>query len=767
MSLFTRIARPVALVAVLLICISFTGVVAAAQVGPVNLDLEQGELGQVPTGWFFPGVCAEAGYSAKLTDDRPKQGQRCAVLAREGAARQQGFGNLLQSIDAAAYRGKRVRFKAAVRAEVAGFGNRAMLWLRVDRKNGEPGFFDNMADRPITAKEWRDYEIVGDVADDAAQIVLGLMLLGNGKAWLDAVSFEVLGKAGEGNEAPRPLQGRGRENLVAFTRLLGYVRYFHPSDEAAAVNWETFAIEGFHAAEKAKDPAELAQVLARLFQPVAPTVQVFPTGGKPEQMRASAEPADRTGLKVLAWRHYGVGTGSPMSIYSSKRVNLKDVADKEKKGPLPRPEQGLTADLGGGVSCVVPLALYADDKGTLPHRPTQSPAPATKPKGFRPSGDDRATRLAGVALAWNTFQHFYPYFDVVKTDWPAALRQALTAAATDRDGAAFLDTLRRLVAELHDGHGNVFGGAGTDSAMPPILWDWVEDRLVITRARREGAEGLRAGDVVLMVDGKPAAEALAAKERLISGATVQWRRYRALRDLAAGSTRATLTLEVQRGAEPPRTVTLRRTADSAPLQEPRPDKIAEIKPGIFYVDLDRVLDAEFQAALPKLEKATGIIFDLRGYPRISTAPLAHLIDKPITCAQWHIPVVYLPDRKDMRFEFSNWPVQPQKPRFGAKVAFLTDGRAISYAETYLGMVEHYKLADIVGGPTAGTNGNINPFTLPGGYNVVWTGMKVLKHDGSQHHGIGIRPTVPAARTLKGVAEGRDEVLEKALQIVGG
>jgi hypothetical protein len=46
-------------------------------------------------------------------------------------------------------------------------------------------------------------------------------------------------------------------------------------------------------------------------------------------------------------------------------------------------------------------------------------------------------------------------------------------------------------------------------------------------------------------------------------------------------------------------------------------------------------------------------------------------------------------------------------------------------------------------------------------------MKVLKHDGSQHHGIGIRPTVPAARTLKGVTEGRDEVLEKALQIVGG
>jgi C-terminal processing protease CtpA/Prc len=118
------------------------------------------------------------------------------------------------------------------------------------------------------------------------------------------------------------------------------------------------------------------------------------------------------------------------------------------------------------------------------------------------------------------------------------------------------------------------------------------------------------------------------------------------------------------------------------------------------------------------------------------------------------------------FAFSNWQVQPRAPRFKAKVAFLTDGGAISQAETWLGMIEHYKLAAIVGAPTAGTNGNINPFTLPGGYRVYWTGMKVLKHDGSRHHGVGIQPTVPVNRTIQGVAQGRDEVLERALKVVG-
>ena len=98
-------------------------------------------------------------------------------------------------------------------------------------------------------------------------------------------------------------------------------------------------------------------------------------------------------------------------------------------------------------------------------------------------------------------------------------------------------------------------------------------------------------------------------------------------------------------------------------------------------------------------------------------------------------------------------------------AFLIDASCISYAESCLGIVEHYKLGALVGEPTMGTNGNINSVKIPGGYTMSFTGMKVLKHDGSQHHGIGIRPTVAVELTRKGLAEGRDEIVEKALEIV--
>ena len=53
-----------------------------------------------------------------------------------------------------------------------------------------------------------------------------------------------------------------------------------------------------------------------------------------------------------------------------------------------------------------------------------------------------------------------------------------------------------------------------------------------------------------------------------------------------------------------------------------------------------------------------------------------------------------------------WNVQPKAPAIAARRVFLTDGRAISYAESVMGFVADRKLGTILGAPTAGTNGNV-------------------------------------------------------------
>jgi uncharacterized protein (TIGR03437 family) len=137
-------------------------------------------------------------------------------------------------------------------------------------------------------------------------------------------------------------------------------------------------------------------------------------------------------------------------------------------------------------------------------------------------------------------------------------------------------------------------------------------------------------------------------------------------------------------------------------------------------------------------------------------------------AQWHIPTPAKPDRVDLTFQQGDsWVLRPAAPFLSARRVFLTDGRAISYAESVMGIVENYRLAEIVGSTTAGTNGNMNFINLPGGFSLGFTGMKVLKNDGSQHHGVGIHATIPAGRTRKAIAEGRDEVLARGIEVVKG
>ena len=108
-------------------------------------------------------------------------------------------GNLFQAFSAKSFQGKQVRFRAAVREKGEG---QAQLWMRIDRSSGE-GFFDNMRDRPITNGDWAEYAVTGPVHGDAETILLGLLQVGPGTAWIDAGVFEVVGDIGTGDGPPR------------------------------------------------------------------------------------------------------------------------------------------------------------------------------------------------------------------------------------------------------------------------------------------------------------------------------------------------------------------------------------------------------------------------------------------------------------------------------------------------------------------------------------------------------------------------------------
>jgi hypothetical protein len=431
-------------------------------------------------------------------------------------------------------------------------------------------------------------------------------------------------------------------------------------------------------------------------------------------------------------------------------------------------------ELGGGISCRVPITLCTDDAGTLPRAGGAGVAGLKKPEDWAPNGDDRSTRLIAVMLAWNVIQNFYPYFEETGLDWPAVLPDALQGAAIAADAAAFHRTLRILNAKARDGHGSI-SGPGDDRGPPLDLdWTWVGEALVVTRAPvGDAATGLAAGDVVQSIDGVAIAECTRQVSETISAATDPWRRFRALGELKSWPKGQGATVIAKRGTGDKARPVVATVVRSGGRRQNHVDGIsrpmsgAEISPGIVYFDLAGTEEADLDRAMGKLGAAKGIIFDLRGYPAgAGPAALRHLSDQNLSSPRWMMPVAMRPDREGLVFELApSWDLPPLQPRLTTNVAFLTDGEAISFAESCMGIVENYKLGEIIGGATAGTNGNINPVPLPGGYSMVYTGMRVLKHDGSAHHGVGIKPTIPCERSIEGIAQGRDELMEKALEVL--
>lgn len=164
------------------------------------------------------------------------------------------------------------------------------------------------------------------------------------------------------------LSDRQLDNLVAFTRLLGYVQYFHPSDQANDTDWNQFSVQGLAVTEDASDSADLASRLNHLFQPVAPTIRVFRTDQNPPPLASELLPPKGTSpLWIIAWRHHGFGGGVEQDIYYSERIR-EPASYNTVPSDLPDPHKPLHVDLGGGVSALIPLALFADKAGTFPHQ---------------------------------------------------------------------------------------------------------------------------------------------------------------------------------------------------------------------------------------------------------------------------------------------------------------------------------------------------------------------------------------------------------------
>ncbi|WP_340678998.1 S41 family peptidase [Paraglaciecola sp.] len=427
----------------------------------------------------------------------------------------------------------------------------------------------------------------------------------------------------------------------------------------------------------------------------------------------------------------------------------------------PKKEEVFSSQISEQIHLHMPLVVLGDEHHTYPIATHRAKILLNKIQDVQLNFKDKYTQISDVIVLWNSIQHFYPYFDQIDDTWSNVLVNSLDAIEQELNEGQFEERLKLMVVAFQDGHGRLYNPRKND-LMLPVLFDLVEEQIVVTKSL---TPDLEIGDVVVKIAGKEVNSLFKHKMSLVSGSP-QWKRAQALIHLRMWQSGIKVEIVFQRNAKQHSTSV--QPGKHYLLKDDVLSPITSLKNDIYYVDLDRASMQEIAPIIQNIANAKGVIFDLRGYPKNNHKVISHLLSKPDTSDKWmKVPHIIYPDHKFTEWENYNWLLPVAKPHIKSKVVFLTNAKAISYSESVLSFIKHYKLATIVGEATAGANGNINHIALPSGLGVVFTGMRVSKHDGTQHHLIGVKPDVEITRTLQAVKDGRDEYLEKALEIIEG
>jgi C-terminal processing protease CtpA/Prc len=301
---------------------------------------------------------------------------------------------------------------------------------------------------------------------------------------------------------------------------------------------------------------------------------------------------------------------------------------------------------------------------------------------------------------------------------------------------------------------------------------FIEDQAVVTKIWDETlakASGLQIGDVIEMINGQKVSDIVKQRLELTPASNYPTK----LRDIAVNLLRtneASLNVVYMRGTEKkevnvkaygPDNLKVTRGAlfskDIPPLKMLQQD-VAYLYPGSLK-------QGQISGLIPEIAKTKGLIVDLRSYPSdfIVFSLGSFLVPKATKFVKFSQGSLAAPGRFTYTDDLEVGKDNPEY--YKGKVVILINETTQSQAEYTTMALRTAPRSTVIGSTTSGADGNVSQFFLPGGISTMISGIGVYYPDGKETQRIGIVPDITVKPTIKGIKEGRDELIEKALEII--
>lgn len=387
---------------------------------------------------------------------------------------------------------------------------------------------------------------------------------------------------------------------------------------------------------------------------------------------------------------------------------------------------------------------------------------------------DAGFRLLALYRYWNMIHYFFPYKYQTDKNWNEVLKEYIPMFISAKNGLEYELAALQIVIDVNDSHANLWGGnseiwKARGDYFAPFRVQFVENKLVVVdyyNPELKEISGPEIGDVITHIDGKEVELIVEEEEKYFPGSN----KVTKLRNISVHLLRSidnTLKINyVSSGEVKEKEILLYNTDDLDFYYLYKVDENAKcyqlLDGNIGYITLANIKKEDISVIKKEFKDTQGIIIDIRNYPGtfVPFSLGSYFVSKRTPFVKFTEGSVNNPGL----FTFTS-PLKIPKfmKTYPGKLVVIVNEITQSQGE-YTAMA--FRAGDnttIVGSTTAGADGNVSRITLPGGLKTMISGIGVFYPDGTETQRIGIIPDILIEPTIEGIRQGRDEVLERAIQ----
>lgn len=677
-----------------------------------------------------------SGFDFKLDAGVKHSGKYALMIASKPEGADNSYGMVSYTIPAK-FNAEQLRLKGWIKSEhITGTG-RAALWLRIDGDKGILAMDNMMIDPVAEDMEWTQFSVIVPYSPNAQKIVFGGMLTGKGKVWFDDLELVPVNKeTATSSQGPSsgvgsiPFSTDNLKNLYLLGKVWGVLKYFHPKVAQGKQDWD----------------AELFTELKK--------VQQAPAAFDAEMQR---------------W----IGTLGDLPACATCDKAQTDTLLKQNSWI---DQRDLSPELIGQLKAVITAHHTGSNKYVALLPGTQNPDFRGEAAYADVDQPDAGFRMLTLFRFWNMVNYYYPYKHLIGTDWDITLVRMIPDFLRAQTKLDYKLAVWRMVSNIHDTHANLYNHSVDEDLSKflggnrqlPLRIAYVDGQWTVTDVYdRVPAYTIKKGDVITHIGDMPIAQRV-TKLKPYACASNDAAAFRNIAGDLFWTNADTLKLQLLRNGQAlsvavptllPNDIRKQITAYQAGQQQLPAYKL--LNPKVGYVTFDRIKSSFFDEMFKAFASTKGIVMDLRNYPAefVVFSLNAYLRDKPEAFVKFTHPVVDRPGMLTLTEEIKAG--NDNKKSYKGKIVVLVNEQTQSQAEYTAMALSAGGRAVVMGSQTAGADGNISKITFPGGLSTFFSGLGVLYPDGKETQRIGIVPDIEVKPTIKGIAQGRDEVLEKA------